>query len=128
MQSSIEEKIKTDIRSGVDRESVSSFIKRQRFDDDITEYLLGCLDDEVAIQALREVKKRDANLIIYMGYFLMAIAIFFGVYNLGFGASIFVVGFIITRRGRIKLLRTMEIDSIEELLPNHPTKFHKRRI
>ncbi len=63
-----------------------------------------------------------------MGYFFMALAIFFGIYNLEFGASIFVVGFIVTRRGRGKVKEAMDIESIEELLPNHPTKFHKRRI
>ena len=128
MQSSIEEKIKSDIRSGKDPMAVRSYIQRQQLEDSAITYFLGLVDDEIAIYELRNVKKRDANLIVYMGYFFMALAIFFGIYSLGFGASIFAVGFVVARRGRNKVAEAMEIESIEELLPDYPTKFHKRRI
>jgi len=128
MQTSIEEKIKKDIRSGKDPSEVRSYVNRQQLDDHLREYLINLVDDEVAINELRNVKRRDANLIVYMGYFLMALSIFFGIYSLGFGASIFVVGFIVTRRGRYKVAEAMELESIEDLLPDYATKFHKRRI
>jgi len=128
MQSSIEEKIKSDIRSGKDPASVKLYLNRQQLDQEVTQYFVDLLDDEIAVHELRKVKTRDANLIVYMGYFFMAIAVFFGIYNLGFGVAIFVVGFIVTRRGRSQLAAAAAIDSIEELLPDYPTKFHKRRI
>lgn len=128
MQTSIEEKIKADLRSGKDEDAVRKYIDRQKLNKDDTQYLLGLIDDEIAIQKLRDVRKSDANLIVYLGYFLMALAIFFGIYSLAFGASIFVIGFIVARRGRNKVAEAMDIESIDELLPDHPTKFHKRRI
>ena len=128
MQTSIEEKIKADLRSGKDEDVVRKYIDRQKLNKDDTQYLLGLIDDEIAIQKLRDVRKSDANLIVYLGYFLMALAIFFGIYSIAFGASIFVVGFIVARRGRNKVAEAMDIESIDELLPDHPTKFHKRRI
>ena len=128
MQPTLEERIKEDIRSGESEASVRAFVERQGLDEELTQFLLGKIDDEVAIQKLREIKLRDANLIVYMGYFLMLVALFFGTYSTAFGAAILVVGFFVVRRGRNKTREAQAIDSIEELLPKQPTKFHKRRI
>jgi|GEM_PF-5616115 len=128
MRNAIEERIKTDVQSGKDERTIRSFVQSQRLESDIEQFFLDMIDDEIAIQKLREVRTADATLLIYLGYILMALAIFFGTYHIGMGGAILIIGLLIKRRGDAKARAAAEISSIAELLPEEPTKFHKRRI
>jgi len=128
MQSAIEKQIKADVQSGKDELAIRSYVQRQRLEPDVEQHFFNMIDDEIAIHKVREVQLSDAKLIVYLGYIFMALAIFFGLYHIGMGAAIFVIGVLIKRRGDSKMSAAASLESIEELLPEEPTKFHKRKI
>jgi len=127
MRKAIEEQIRADIAAGKDERSVRSFVQSKRLQPDDERQFLDLIDDEIAIHELKTVRKQDGLLLVYLGYILMALAIFFGLYYKYFGVVIFLLGIVILRRGKTKIRETESIESIADLLPDEPTKFHKRR-
>lgn len=128
MRNAIEEKIKEDVRSGQVELVIRSYIQRQRLDSKKEQFYFDLLDDEIAIQKLRDVKIQDAKLLIYLAYILVVPAIYFSTHHLAYGAAIIIFAVLIRRRGMNKISEAESIKSIAQLLPEEPTKFHKRRI
>lgn len=128
MRNALEEKIKEDVRSGIEELSIRSYIQNQRLGEEKESIYLDILDDEIAIHKLREVKYQDAKLLRYLAFLLILPAIFFATYHLAYGAAIFIFAVIIKRRSDRKIQEAESINSIADLLPEEPTKFHKRRI
>lgn len=128
MHTDIEEKIKSDVRSGKEERVIRSYIQGLRLSSELEQVYFNILDDQIAIHQLRQVKVQDAKLLVYLGYVMMGLAIFFGMYNMYFGVAIFVVGILVKRRGDRQVADANQIDSIKELLRDEPTKFHKRKI
>ena len=123
MQPSIEEIVKQDIQSGKDEFVVKNKVKKLNLDKELTAYLMVVIDDEISLEKIREVRRSDANTLVYTGFFFMALAILFGLYSRSFGILIFGLGFVIKRRGDKKKKEAGSIQSLEELLPDHTRKF-----
>ncbi|MBT8218585.1 MAG: hypothetical protein KJP00_02090 [Bacteroidia bacterium] len=119
------ETIADEVRHGTDETTIRRAIRDLKLSQEESLYLDDFLDQQLALQKLREVKLADAKLIKYLGYALMGIAILFGLYSQWFGLMIFLLGVYAYRRGNRQKRTAEAMDSIEELLPKKPTIFHK---
>lgn len=125
MDQSYFDNIITDIDAGLDEMEIRRKIDGFEIDAESKRELLSFLSDQIALKELIDVRSTDARLLIYLGYFFMALALVFMFYVDKYALIIFGIGFIIMRRGKRKLREAQDITSIEELLPEKPTIFHK---
>ena len=119
------EDIKAEVDAGLDELEIRRKIETLNLNPESRIELSSFLADEIALRELIKVKSTDANLIIYLGYFFMILAIIFLSFIGNYAWLIFGLGFVIMRRGRRRLKEAKSISSIEELLPYRPTKFHR---
>ena len=119
------DEIITDVDAGLDEMEIRRKVDGWKLEPDSNKELLTFLSDKIALRELIDVRSTDARLIIYLGYIFMALAFIFMSYIDKYAVIIFGLGFIIMRRGRRKLREARDISSIEDLVPDKHTIFHK---